>query len=522
MPDAYSSIRSLASLCMLALSASTFAVMLASDGAAVASRGPGAAPIAWSICGEMLECARVRVPLDWGTSDGQTIELAVIRRLASRPDERIGSLFVNPGGPAGSVQKVRDDGASLDSLGKGRFDVVGWDIRGAGESAPVECFRSEKARARFFSGWSIPTTAPESLLYVIKTGALAHRCGEVSGRILRHISTADTVRDLDYLRQLVGDRQLTYLGISGGTFIGQTYVNMFPRRVRAMVLDGVVNAAAYTKGTEAGYANQLSYSDRAFQGFLALCEDAGPARCALAGQGPVAQRVDELLARLRRGPIPAPFADPPGELTYGDALCAIVVSMSGGPVNWPSMATQLDAAARGDGSALLTRGRVLTSVFSSQEVPPGLPAIALTCADSPARRTPLEWRKVVDRLTSVSFIYGPVLSWWRWAPCASWPASSADRYTGPWDAATENPILVIGTRFDPNTPYVNARRAARRLGNAVLLTHHGYSHTSPLDPSTCIQRAISAYLVELVTPPPGTVCPSDRQPFDPDFGKPLP
>jgi len=86
----------------------------------------------------------------------------------------------------------------------------------------------------------------------------------------------------------------------------------------------------------------------------------------------------------------------------------------------------------------------------------------------------------------------------------------------------ENPILVIGTQFDPNTPYVNARRAARRLGNAVLLTHHGYSHTSPLDPSTSIQRAISAYLVELVTPPPGTVCPSDRQPFDPDFGKPLP
>jgi pimeloyl-ACP methyl ester carboxylesterase len=115
-----------------------------------------------------------------------------------------------------------------------------------------------------------------------------------------------------------------------------------------------------------------------------------------------------------------------------------------------------------------------------------------------------------------------VLSWWRWAPCASWPARSSDRYTGPWDATTKNPILVIGTRHDPNTPFSNARRAARRLGNAVLLTHDGYSHTSPLDPSACVKSATSRYLVDLVTPPRGTVCASDRPPFDPDFGQPLP
>ena len=481
----------------------------------------GRRAIAWRDCGDRLQCARVRVPLDWDRPHGQKIELAVIRQLAGRPGNRIGSLFVNPGGPGGSVQKVRDDGASLDAVGGGRFDLVGWDVRGAGESAHVTCFRSEKSLARFFVHWSIPTTSRASRTYVRKAAALARRCDALSGTLMRHISTADTARDLDYLRRLVGDRRLTYLGISGGTFIGQTYANMFPRRVRAMVLDGLVDPVAYTRGTEAGYANQLAYADRAFRGFLALCEKAGPTRCALAGDNQAARRVADLFRRLRRAPIEAPSAEPPGRLTYGDALSALVVEMSGGPAEWRSLAAQLDQAARGDGSELLSRSRILTRAFSSQRVAPGLPAVALICADSPARQSPRAWRKVVDRLTGVSFIYGPVISWWRWAPCASWPVRSADRYTGPWNASTKNPILVIGTRFDSNTPYANARDAAQRLGNGVLLTHQGYGHTSDWDPSACVKRTTSKYLIHLLLPPAGTICRSDRQPFDPHFGRAL-
>jgi pimeloyl-ACP methyl ester carboxylesterase len=489
---------------------------------AAAPAGAADVDIHWKACGEQLECAKVRVPLDWDRPDGREIKLAVIRHLASKPEERIGSMFVNPGGPGGSVEQVRGEGAELDAAGQGRFNVVGWDIRGAVESTHVHCFRSELSRLRFFDDWSIPTPGLDSAGIRGKTAALARRCGEVSGGLLRHISTADTARDLDYLRRLVGDRKLTYKGDSAGTFIGQTYANMFPRRVRALVLDGVVDPAAFTKGTEAGYVNQLAFSDRGFEGFLSLCESAGPEHCVLAGAGPVAPRVHGLLADLRRASIPAPSADPPGALTYGDALSAIIVSMSGGPAAWPDLAAQLDQAARGDGSALATAGRVLTPAFSTQDDAPGLAAVGLICADSPARQGPGAWQDVLDRLTGVSSIYGPVITWWRWAPCASWPAASADRYTGPWNASTRNPILVIGTRFDPNTPYTNASRAARRFGNAVLLTHDGYSHTSPKDPSACVKSATSEYLVDLVTPAEGTICRSDRPPFDPDFGAPVP
>jgi pimeloyl-ACP methyl ester carboxylesterase len=486
------------------------------------------AHIHWTKCrapGVGLECAEVQVPLDWDRPDGSKITLAVIRRLASDPERRIGSLFINFGGPSGSVEQVRNGSQPagvLDAAVQARFDVVGWDVRGADEASRARCFDSDDSAKSFFGDWALPLTTASSWRTVHKMADLARRCFVLSGDLLSHMSTADIVRDLDYLRWLVGDPQLTYLGTSAGTFVGQTYANMFPRRVRAMVLDGVVDAVAFTKGNEAWFANSVGYADRAFEGFLRLCEAAGLARCALAGHGSAAARVKRVLADLRRGSIPAPTAKPPGELTYGDALAAIVVNMSTGPATWPAMAEQFDAAARGDGSDFATTGRVLTSVFSSQVMSPGLAAVELICADSPARLDPAAWPQVIDRLTRVSFSYGPVVGWWRWAPCASWLTHSANRYVGPWDAFTENPILVIGTLFDPNTPFVSAVRTAERLRNAVLLVHDGYSHTSPNDPSACVKRATSAYLVDLVTPPPRTVCPSDHAPFDPDFGKPPP
>ena len=113
------------------------------------------------------------------------------------------------------------------------------------------------------------------------------------------------------------------------------------------------------------------------------------------------------------------------------------------------------------------------------------------------------------------------MGWAIGAPCASWPARSTNRYTGPWTATTPNPILLVGTRYDPNTPLANAQLAERRLGNAVLLTHDGYGHLSHADPSRCVVDAVGHYFVSLTTPRRGTVCPSDHLPFDPEFGQPL-
>jgi pimeloyl-ACP methyl ester carboxylesterase len=486
--------------------------------------------IDWRGCGEQLECAKVRVPLNWDKPGGRRIKLAVIRHLASHPKKRIGSLFFNPGGPGNSgVDFVRGGGEILDAYGRGRFDVVSWDIRGSTPNVasdrpgpvttPVRCFKNNASRSRLWEGQSTPTTRSESRRYRHKVAKYARGCGKRSGKLLRHLSNADMARDLDHLRRLVGDRRLNYYGVSYGTLLGQTYANMFPRRVRAMAIDGVVDPVTYTRGSEAAVANNTSDSDRVFEEFQSLCQRTSPARCALAGDSDVAVRVEQLLERLRRGPIPAPSADPPGKLTYGELLDQLFAEL-GHPSNWPELAEQLDQAAAGDGSALATAARKSFHGFWGSANRDGFDAI--WCADSPAQRSSRAWPQVIGRLTKASVTRGPVLGWGAWAACASWPARSADRYTGPWDASTKNPVLVMGIRFDPNTAFANARSSSRLLGNAVLLKQEGYGHGTYTDPSVCAEKALREYFADLVTPEPGTVCPSDRQPFDPKFGYPLP
>ncbi len=475
------------------------------------------ARIAWKPCGMRLQCGRVRVPLDWAHPGGPDISLAVIRHLASRPGRRIGSLFVNGGGAAGSVELVRTDGARLDALGRGRFDVIGWSLRGTPGSTPmVRCFAEQRSRARFWDGLALPTTRAQELAYVSRAIAYTRRCQTLSGRLLAHVSTADDARDLDDLRRLVGDRRLTYWAVSYGTFLGETYANMYPGRVRAMVFDGVVDPRSVIHGAAARFANTVSAMDQGLHRLESTCQSAGPARCALARDGPVAARLAGLLEWLQRAPIPAPAAHPRGALSYGDVLVDLFATLTN-PAAWPKLGEDLNQADNGDGSALATQARAaLTAIRSAA----GDASTAITCTDSPAREGPRAWPRVIARLTRDSRIGGPVVGWGNWAPCASWPARSTERYTGPWNRTTKNPILVIGTTFDPATPYANARRVAHLLGNAVLLTHDGYGHTSEADPSACVVRATSAYLVQLITPPKRTVCRSDRQPFDPNFGQP--
>jgi hypothetical protein len=174
-----------------------FALALAWLGVALAAPVPAAAApsresarIGWKACGTRLECARVRVPLDWRRPGGRKIALAVIRHLASHPAQRVGSLFLNPGGPADSgVRAVTDRGESLDAQTQGRFDVVSWDPRGSGDSAPVSCFRRPAERARFWNGLLTPTSRAEQRRYLAKTVAFARRCGALNRNLLRHIST---------------------------------------------------------------------------------------------------------------------------------------------------------------------------------------------------------------------------------------------------------------------------------------------------------------------------------------------
>lgn len=512
----------LAAVCFVAFSPG--AAGAAAPASSFAGGGVGD-PIAWAACdppGVDLQCARIKVPLDWNEPNGRTISLALIRHLASKPAQRIGTLFFNPGGPGLSgVETVQGDPTGIDALGGGRFDVVSWDPRGTNASTRVQCFRDPRSEAIFWAGVSIPSTNAESERFARKSVDLAERCGEVSGWLLPHISTADTVRDLDHLRGLLGEEKLTYVGFSYGTLIGQTYANLFPDRVRAMLLNGIVDAPANTEGAEARSASDASSADEVFEQFLKLCEKAGPKRCALAGGGETAaERVGRLFAQVKRATIPAPGASPPllspQELSYGDLLLSQFEPLRA-PARWPANAAALAAALGGDASALTTGASPMTSPASWAG---WTTSSAISCADAPARQSIRDWPQVIGGFERISRLQGRVQGWGRWAACASWPVRGEDNYRGPWGAKTPNPILLINQRYDPNTGYANAVHAEQYLGNAVLLTQEGYGHLSFQDPSVCVNKAMVDYLVDLITPPKGTFCESEHKPFDPDFGKP--
>jgi pimeloyl-ACP methyl ester carboxylesterase len=333
----------------------------------------------------------------------------------------------------------------------------------------------------------------------------------VMSPLLSHISTADTVRDLDRLRELAREETITYVGLSYGTVVGQMYANLFPERVRAMLLDGIVDPVAYTTSAETRVASNAASTDEVFAQFLELCEEAGPQRCALAGHGETAAaRVQRLLDRARQGPIPAPGATPPGELSYSDLLLSSFSPLRD-PSTWPDYADQLNAAVEGDASALATTAALWRTKDAWAEV---AKSSAISCLDGPATEPVSDWPTVIGDLAADSTMSGAIQGWWLWAPCASdWPARSDDRFTGPRDAATDTPIQLIGTRHDPNTGYQNAVRSEQLLGNAVLLTHEGYGHLSVQDPSECVEAARVRYLVDLEVPAPGTVCAADQLPF---------
>ena len=483
----------------------------------VTSSPAGQAGIAWHRCkgkGRRFQCARVAVPLNWHRPAGPQIKLAVIRYLGSDQRHRIGSMFVNPGGPGGTsgVDFLKQAGPFLSAWGRGRFNMVSWDPRGNGTSDPVRCFASQAAEARFWRGVQIPVTPAQSRAYVPKVRALARRCGRVSGPLLDNISTADTARDLNRLRQLVGDRTLTYIGLSYGSMIGQTYENLFPRRVRAMLLDGIVDPVEYTASAERRIINQAEFADEVFfRQFVGQCQKAGRSGCALAGHSEsVARRVARLFAQVRRAPIPAPNANPPGVLDYSDLLLSTFTPLRI-PGDWPKFARQLNAAANGDGSALETAARLMRSPagFAGSTV-----SSAISCLDGSASKPVSAWPGVMGHLTHVARLWGPFLGWTVWAPCAAnWPGHATERYAGPWNAKTKTPILLLSNRHDPATGYRNALVAQRLLGNAVLLTENGFGHLTLNDPSGCVQKWRIRYLVHLVTPPRGTVCAANKPPF---------
>lgn len=447
-----------------------------------------------------FECARLAVPLDYAKpNDATKVSIAVLRQKAS--GNRIGSLLFNPGGPGASGMSLVASlsGDLQDSALSQRFDLVGFDPRGVGASTPaIHCLTDDE-----WAAYRADLDVDPSPAGVAQTEAenkqYAGQCAQRSGgnEVLANVGTRDAAKDMDILRAALGDPKLTFLGYSYGTFLGTTYAEEFPHNVRAMVLDGAVNPTESATDRNVG---QYAGFQKAFDAYAADCAK-NPA-CPLGTDPGQATGVFQTMVRPL---ITKPVAVGSRTLSYNDAVTGTLQALYVQDL-WPALTRALSGLRAGDGRVLLALADLYDERGNDGRYSNTQDAFnAILCQDT-ARTTDRAVVADTNRRTNAAAPFtdpglGPVGAL---DVCAFWPVPPTDQAHTP-NVAGLAPTLVVSTTGDPATPYQDGVDLAHELG-ATLLTYVGTQHTASLHGDRCIDKAVTAYLVDGTLPEAGTRC----------------
>jgi pimeloyl-ACP methyl ester carboxylesterase len=445
-----------------------------------------------------FDCGRVQVPVDYTRPGGTKMSIAVIRVRHKDQPQRIGSLLVNPGGPGGSGFFLAISlAASLPDEVLQHFDVVGFDPRGVGLSAPLRCETDRDETQALALDVDVRTA---SGLAQAKSVArrFASGCKAKYGSALAHYNTVETAMDMDRIRAATGDDKLNYLGFSYGTELGAVYAHLFPQRIRVAVLDGAVDPQTTGDAVASG-EQQIAGFESSFDQFAADCAT----RPACKPLGNARNAVAALVHAARAAPIASSRAGDKRKATGGNVLYAVLSALYSKQL-WPVLASALIAAEHGDAKGLFA----LDDEYSERDPDGHYSNIldvfqAVSCNDQKSDPTD----PVIQAAAARWATRFPLFGLWSAATlfqCQTWP--KARHPIPPETAPGSEPILVVGNLHDPATPYAGAVNMARTLGTGVLLTWDGEGHTSYLQ-SRCIDDKVDAYLIDATPPAPNTTCP---------------
>jgi len=481
--------------------------------AAGARQAPTVPTLDWQTCGDAanVTCTTAQVPLDYDKPNGKSIELFLAKSPATDQAHRLGTLFFNFGGPGGAaanyVEAVGADPSGVWGALNERYDIVGMDPRGVGQSEPsIDCKANQETQGIYGQ----PFTTPDNLNPQALINHDLHydaRCIALNKEILPHVSTANVARDLDLLRQAVGENKLTYFGFSYGTFLGATYASLFPHNYDRMVLDGPVDADAYINEPLDDLSAQSAGFERAIGRFLTACAVDQVACSGFGGTDPL-DAYDQLIDQANATPIPA-GGDDPRPIDGDDIVLATAYDVYGKQF-WGELAKALADASNGDGTGIRTLvdgyyGNNLDGTFDpgtdryftigaiEQRYPHDVGLYLRAGKRSWSEHEHMWWNNGY-----VELFYG------------LWPIRDRDAFDGPFKIPSSSPTpLVVATTYDPATPYRGAKNLVRDLGNARLLTMRGDGHTAYPGNSPCIDVAVEAYMDDGTLPAPGTQCKQD-------------
>lgn len=502
--------KSLRRMAVAVIAAMTASACTASGGATpVASppfeSSPGLRPfyeqkLSWSDCKDGFQCATLKVPKDYRNAGEGQLNISVVRLPAQQKADRIGSLVTNPGGPGGSgVKFIRESGQAFGKALRDRFDIIGFDPRGVGESDPVRCL-DPKDLDRYFATDSSPDNGKEETDLVTIGKRFAQGCETKAGSTLPHVGTLDAARDMDVLRAALGDKRLSFLGFSYGTYLGAFYADQFPKNVRALVLDGAVDPKLSSNDIN---LEQAKGFETALRAFAADCVKTPNCPLGSGSTDEALRKVTALQQQADRKPLKNTTGDS-RQVTESLATLGIATALYN-KQSWPALRVALKQAMNGDGSMLLRLGDLLVERSEDGRYTNQTEAnMAINCVDKPYPTDLKAAQRVAEESKKVAPRFGPFVVWGS-LPCTYWPAKTSQEPKA-LSAKGAAPIVVVGTTRDPATPYKWAENLAGELSSGRLLTLEGDGHTAYLQGNPCITRAVENYLIKEQAPREGAVC----------------
>jgi pimeloyl-ACP methyl ester carboxylesterase len=447
----------------------------------------------WSSCYDNFECAELAVPIDYDRIKTGTFKISVLRYAAQDPDRRIGSLVINPGGPGASgVDYAYNAEYIFDPDLTDRFDIVGFDPRGVARSVPITCFNDAETDANYASD-SKPDNEAEFQSAIAETKKFVQKCLN-KNQHLTSFSTANAARDMDILREALGEKKLNYMGKSYGTYMGALYASLFPNNIGRVVLDGAVDPTIsnfeQTKTQAVGF-------DNALQAFIADCITR--TTCPLPRNQDAA--TEKLLSIWRSAATkPLPVKNKDEKRTVGESLLVLgtASALYDSYEGWPELRMAIGEAVKGYADTFLEladmySGRQEDGTYASNEFDSGA---IIDCLDFGDDRSVRQLQRDAVAISAAAPVFGPYIAL-SGLTCKYFKTPAPVQVAKTTTNAT---ILIIGTTGDPATPYAWAKGLARLLPNSQLLTYVGDGHTAQGRGNACIDDAVDAFYLKGTLP----------------------
>jgi len=440
-------------------------------------------PIKWRTCFDTLQCTDVLVPIDYANIKQGTFKISVLKHEASNKQDRIGSMFVNPGGPGASgVEYAYSAEYIVSPQLLALFDIVGFDPRGVGRSAPIRCLTDDEADANYASD-SKPDNPAEFETLVKESQDYVAKC-EKNTKNLTAYSTENAARDMDVIRAVLGDKKLNYLGKSYGTYLGTIYAQLFPDKVGRLVLDGAIDPHATP--VQQSLTQAVGF-DNALDAFIKDCLQIET--CPLPKDA-TKQYFTDLFDSVAKKPLTTRSKR---IATESLVVLGTASSLYDNQSGWPMLRIALKQAKTGNGFMFLTladayTGRQLNGTYPTNE---GDSGFVIDCLDWKDGRSNEQIEQDALMFKAQAPVFGPYLAY---------SGISCKSFKGIKQPIKINqiktiPIIVIGTLRDPATPYSWAVALHKLITNSLLITLDGDGHTGHGRGSVCVDKTVDSYFI---------------------------